>query len=291
MAELLHHAWHVISHAFLDSVKLLPFLFLTYLLMELLEHKAGERARLAVARAGRVGPLPGALLGLLPQCGFSAAAAGLFAGRVITVGTLLAVFLSTSDEMIAVFLGEGLPPRVIFVTLAIKLVVAVLFGFLADLLFRGKQQELHIDAHCKDEHCGCEKGVWRSALHHTLHIFLFVLLINLLLGALLELLDAQTLAGLLQGVPILGQCVAALVGLIPNCAASVAVATLYARGVLSAGAMLSGLLTGAGAGLLVLLRTNKRAKENAIFVAALFAVGVFVGCLLDYTGLAAALGL
>ena len=136
MSEVLHEAGHILLHGCLDTLKLLPFLFLTYLLMELLEHKAGERVEKIVKKSGRVGPLWGAVLGLIPQCGFSAAAAGLYAGGVISVGTLLAVFLATSDEMLAIFLGKGMPLRVIFTVLAIKFVIAVLVGFLADLLLR-----------------------------------------------------------------------------------------------------------------------------------------------------------
>lgn len=287
MHEILHLLWH----AFLDTLKVVPFLFLTYLIMEWLEHRAGERVERAVARAGKAGPAIGAALGLLPQCGFSAAAAGLFSGRVVTVGTLLAVFLSTSDEMIAVFLGEGLSPRTVFAVLAVKLFVAVAVGFAADLLFAKKQQGLHVEELCHEEGCHCEKGILRSALYHTAGIVLFILIINVLLGAALHFVSAERLAAWLGGVPVLSQCVAALVGLIPNCAASVAVATLYARGVLSAGAMLAGLLTGAGAGLLVLFRTNKHLRENLILAAALLGVGVLVGCVFDYTGLGALLGL
>lgn len=291
MTEFLHEAWHVLSHAFLDSLTVLPFLFLTYLLMELLEHKTGERTERVIARAGKAGPLLGGALGLLPQCGFSAAAAGLYAGKVVTIGTVLAVFLATSDEMIAVFLGKGLSPRVIFVTLAIKFCVAVLVGFVADLIMRNRRRTLHVEDLCEAEGCHCEKGIWRSALHHTLHIFLFVLLINVALGAVLEVVGAETLALMLNGMPVLGQCIFALIGLIPNCAASVAIATLYAVGTVSAGSMMAGLLTSAGAGLLVLFRTNKNVRENLLLVACLFAIGVFVGCILDYTGLATLLGI
>lgn len=292
MAEIFHTLWHVLLHALLDTLMVLPFLFLTYLLMEFLEHRAGERAMLAIKRAGKAGPAIGAALGLLPQCGFSAAAAGLFAGRVVTFGTLLAVFLSTSDEMIAVFLGAGLPLRVILVTLAVKFVVAALLGFLADILLRKRQAAMQVEELCEAEGCHCEEGgVLRSALHHTLHIAAFVFAVNLLLGSALEFVGAEKIASLLGGVPVLSQAVAALVGLIPNCAASVAVATLYAKGVLSAGAMMAGLLTGAGAGLLVLFRTNRRLKENLIFVCVLFLVSVLFGCLFDYAGLAVLLGL
>lgn len=291
MLEFLQEAWHILLHAAIDALKILPFLFFTYLLMEWLEHRAGERVEQAIARAGHAGPAIGGVLGLLPQCGFSAVAAGLFSGRVVTVGTLLAVFLATSDEMIAVFLGEGLAPRTVLIVLAVKLVIALAVGFLADLVFCKRQGELHVTDLCHEEGCHCERGILRSALHHTLHIFSFILIINIALGAVLHFVSAEQLAAVLGGVPVLGQLAAALVGLIPNCAASVAVATLYARGVLSAGAMLAGLLTGAGVGLLVLFRTNKHLRQNLVFTAALLLVGVVFGCVLDYTGLAALLGL
>ena len=291
MVLTMHELLHVVWHALLDTLQIIPFLFLTYLAMELLEHKAGERVLRAVSGAGRAGPLIGASVGLLPQCGFSAAAAGFYAGRVVTLGTLLAVFLATSDEMIAVFVGEGLPLATILTVLAIKLAVGVSVGFLVDALLYKRKRDLHVGALCEAEGCHCEEGVLRSALHHTLHVVCFVFVINLVLGFLLYFVSAEVLAAWLNGVPVLKQAVAALVGLVPNCAVSVAIATLYARGVLSAGAMLSGLLTGAGVGLLVLFRTNKKRRENLAFVALLLAVGIAVGCLLDYTGLAAFFGL
>ncbi len=286
-----HDILHVILHGCLDSLKLLPFLFLTYLLMELLEHKAGDRVQRAVSKAGRAGPLVGALLGLVPQCGFSALAAGLFAARIVTPGTVLAVFLATSDEMLPIFLGAGLPVSHILRVLGIKLAVAALGGFLTDLLFCRGEWRHHVARFCDEEHCHCEKGIWRSALHHTVHIFAFVLTVNILLGGVLELVGTQAPAGVMRDIPVLGQSVAALIGLIPNCAASVAVATLYTKGMISAGAMLAGLLTGAGAGLLVLFRTNRHLRENLLFVAALLGIGLAVGLVIDLTGAGVALGL
>ncbi len=286
-----HDILHVLLHALLDSAKVLPFLFVTYLCMELLEHKAGDGVKKSISRAGKAGPALGGVLGLVPQCGFSAMASGLYAGRVVTVGTVLAVFLSTSDEMIPVLLGASVPPVRVLVILGIKLVIAVTCGFLLDLLMRGHSRPMHVEELCEEEHCHCEKGVLISALHHTLHIFAFILVVNLLLGFVLELVGEAVIATWLRDIPVLGECVAALIGLIPNCAASVTIATLYARGVISAGAMLAGLLTGAGAGLLVLFRTNRHLKENLLFVALLFGIGAVCGILLNVTGLAAALGL
>ena len=291
MAHFLEHAPHILWHGLLDSLKLLPFLFLTYLLMELLEHKSGERVQKAVSRAGRAGPAIGGALGLIPQCGFSAALAGLYAGHVITPGTLLAVFLATSDEMLPIFIGKGISPVRILAVLGLKLIIALAVGFITDLLLRGRIKNMHVEELCEDEHCHCEQGIWRSALHHTLHVFVFVLIINLLLTGALELVGEERIGTFVGSVPVLGTLAAALVGLIPNCAASVAIATLWTKGIISGGAMLAGLLTSAGAGLLILFRTNKHPKENLLLLAALLATGILCGCLLDLTGLAALLQL
>ena len=291
MTHFFEHVPHILLHGALDSLKLLPFLFLTYLLMELLEHKAGEQVKSAVSRAGRAGPAIGGTLGLIPQCGFSTALSGLYAGHVITPGTLLAVFLATSDEMLPIFIGKGIPATRILTVLGIKLAIALAVGFLTDLLLRGKLREMHVEDLCEEEGCHCERGVLRSALHHTLHIFIFVLIINVLLTGCVELIGEERIGSLVNSVPVLGTVVAAVVGLIPNCAASVAIATLWTKGIISGGAMLAGLLTGAGAGLLVLFKTNKHPKENLLFLATLLGTGIVCGCLLDLTGLGALLGL
>ncbi len=285
------HVPHILLHGLLDSLKILPFLFLTYLLMEVLEHKAGERVKSAISRAGRGGPAIGGALGLVPQCGFSTALAGLYAGRIVTPGTLLAVFLATSDEMLPVFLGEGVAPVKILTVLGLKLVIALAVGFLTDLLLRKRIEPPHIEAMCEEENCHCEKGIWRSTLHHTLHIFLFVLIVNILLTGVFELVGEEQIGRVVNSVPVLGTVLAALLGLIPNCAVSVAIATLWVHGVISGGALLAGLLTGAGAGILVLFRTNKHLKENLLLLAALLGSGILFGCLLDLTGLAVLLGL
>jgi hypothetical protein len=284
--------WHIFSHALIDSIWLLPFLFLTYLAMELIEHKAGDKVQNVISRAGRTGPLWGGLAGLIPQCGFSAASAGLFAGGVITPGTLLAVFLATSDEMISIFLGSSISPIKIITVLGIKLVVAVLVGLAVDMIFGSRGRKLEISDHCEDENCHCgERGVWISSLIHTAHIFAFIFVINLALTAAFELIGEQNIAAILVKIPVLNVVIAALVGLIPNCAASVLIATLWTKGVISGGAMIAGLLTGAGAGLLVLYRTNKQLKQNLFLTLLLLSVGILVGVLLDLCGLATLLGL
>ena len=284
--------WHIFSHALIDSIWLLPFLFLTYLAMELLEHKAGDKLRNVISRAGRTGPLWGGLLGLVPQCGFSAASAGLFAGGVITPGTLLAVFLATSDEMLSIFLSANISPVKIITVLGIKLAVAVLVGVVADMILGKRQRKLEISEHCENENCHCgERGVWLSSIIHTVQIFAFIFAINLALTTAFELIGEQNIAAILVKIPVLDVVIAAMVGLIPNCAASVLIATLWTKGLISGGAMIAGLLTGAGAGLLVLYRTNKRLKENLLMTVLLVAVGILTGVLLDLCGLASLLGL
>lgn len=287
----MHEVLHIFWHGLLDSLKILPFLFVTYLFMELLEHKAGDKMQCAIAKAGHAGPAIGGVLGLVPQCGFSTMAAGFYAGHVITPGTLLAVFLATSDEMLPVLLGEGVGMGKILTILAIKLILALLVGFSTDLVLRGRIREMHVETLCEKEHCHCEKGVLRSAIHHTAFIFLFILIINIALTAIFELVGEAPIAHAVNSVPVLGTVLAALIGLIPNCAVSVAIATLWAKGIISGGAMLAGLLTGAGTGLLVLFRTNRHLKENLLLTAVLLGSGILFGCLFDLTGLAASLGI
>ncbi|MBP5209271.1 MAG: arsenic efflux protein [Clostridia bacterium] len=274
----------VILDALLDTAKLLPFLFLTYLLLEWIEHRAAERMQRFLSRAGHFGPAIGAGLGVVPQCGFSAAAAGLYSARVISVGTLAAVFLSTSDEMLPVMIAGRMSPRVILITLGLKCAVALLVGYALHLLhplFSRKNEggQEHIHDICTDEHCHCERGIWRGALHHTLHIAWLVLVVNLLLGALFEWVGAARITALLAHHGLLTYLAAGLVGLIPNCAASVVLTELYVDGVLPFGAMLAGLLPGAGAGILVLLRTNRPVRRSLLMLAFLLAVGISAGLL------------
>lgn len=283
---------HILEHAIVDSLWLLPFLFLTYLCMELVEHRAGDKVKRVITRTGRAGPLFGGLVGLIPQCGFSAACAGFFAGGIVTPGTLLAVFLATSDEMLPIFLGANVSPLKILTVLLIKLVVAVGAGFIFDAITAKKRGDMEISELCDEENCHCgERGVWLSSLIHTAQIFAFVLVINLVLGGAFELIGEQNIAAIVGKIPLLDVLICAIVGLIPNCASSVLIATLWTKGIISGGAMIGGLLTGAGAGLLVLFRTNKRIKENLVLAGVLLGIGIIVGIIFDLTGLAALLGL
>ncbi len=279
----MHDVLHFIEHVTKDTLKLVPFLFLTYLVMEALEHKAGDKTHAVVKRAGRLGPVVGSLLGALPQCGFSAAASNLFAGRVITLGTLIAIYLSTSDEMLPIMISENVAFPTILGILGIKVLIGMVAGLLIDFIISGKEEEHHhIHEMCEEENCHCEKCIWISALIHTLHITIFILLINFMLELLLHTIGEEVLAQMILNKPIVGPLIAGVVGMIPNCASSVIITSLYLEGTLSLGAMMAGLLVNAGVGVVVLFRVNKDKKENIKILGLMYAIGVVAGIILGF---------
>ena len=264
-----------------DSIKLLPFLFLTYLAMEYLEHKAGSRMQHTIRKSGKWGPVIGGVLGAFPQCGFSAAASNLYAGRIITLGTLFSIYLSTSDEMLPVLISENVGIGMILKILGVKIVI----GIAAVRLRRGSEEELRIEHMCEQHHCHCENGILKSALHHTVEIFLYLLLISFVLNVVIGVIGEDFLADLILNRPVVGELIAGAVGMIPNCAASVVITQLYLKGILGAGAMISGLLSGAGVGILVLLRVNDRRRENVGIIALLYVIGVAAGLAVELSGI------
>ncbi len=284
--HILHAVWHSLLHTAKEAVITLPLLYVIYLLMELLEHKAGEKANGLIRSSGKIGPLFGGLLGAVPQCGFSAAAASLYAGRVISLGTLLAVFLSTSDEMISVLLAGKFPPLSVLGLVLLKALLGIAVGFICDLVYRPKHTGEEVEELCEAEGCHCEgKSVFLAALFHALRVALFIFLVSFALHVAVELVGEERIASLAFNIPVLGHILAALIGLIPNCAASVILSELYVSGAMSLGAMLSGLLCGAGVGTLVLFRVNRRMRENGMIVLVLFLTGTVLGILIDITGL------
>ena len=329
--------------AVLDTAKLIPFLLITYMGMEYLEHKAEKHTTGMLEKAGHFGPLIGAAVGILPQCGFSAAASSLFAGGVISVGTLIAVFLSTSDEMLPIFISEGVHPATMLRVLATKAILGLISGFLLDVFMRHgrhtKAPEKHIHDLCLHEHCDCDDdeeeelhteaahtheanaddhthrhvaeehhshehaaahahaghhhhhhqkgfmGIAMPALHHTVQITGFIYFITRIITLLVEGIGAEARGHFLSGKPIVGVFLAGVVGLIPNCAASVSITQLYLMGILNAGQMMAGLLVGAGVGLLVLFRTNDHPNENLRITIMLYGLGVFWGLVIEYLGI------
>lgn len=303
----------IIEDTLLDGLKLIPFLFLTYLAMEYLEHKAGEKTGDLVKKAGNLGPLIGGVLGVAPQCGFSAAASNLYAGRIISLGTLFAIYLSTSDEMLPIFISEGVSVTLMLQILATKMVIGVVAGFIIDGAMRyfnrkrlegyehcqehihehthehtqeGQEhhhnEQFHIHELCEHDHCHCEKeGILLSAVKHTLQITIFILLISFVLNVVLYFGGEDVLMNLLLNRPVLGPVLAGIVGLIPNCAASVLVTQLYLEGVIGIGTMMSGLLVGAGIGLLILCRVNHHKMENLKIIGLLYFIGVLSGIVIE----------
>lgn len=279
----------IIADSFIDSIKLLPFLLLTYLLMEVLEHKTGNAARNRIKTAGKFGPVWGGLLGVIPQCGFSAAASSLYAGRVITVGTLIAVYLSTSDEMLPILISEDVPAAAILKILGVKVIIAILSGLMIETIYISvlKRREKDMDIHvvCEEEHCRCEDGIIKSAVKHTFKIFFYILLISLALNTVIVWVGEDAISRLFMSTPVVGELIAAIVGLIPNCASSVVITELYLDGMIGAGAMMSGLLVNAGVGILVLFRLNRDWKQNAGIIGVMYGLGVFWGVMIEASGI------
>lgn len=269
----------ILTDAIIDSLKTLPFLFGAYLLIEFLEHKASDRMTRLLARLGPLGPVGGAALGCVPQCGFSVAAANFYAGRLITPGTLLAVFLATSDEALPILLSRPGAVGSLGMLLGVKLAAGAVVGILADIVYsRFLKQKLGEPFHELCEDCGCEeKGVLQSALGHTVKIFVFLLVVNVALNGAIELVGEENISRVLLAGSLWQPLLAALIGFIPNCAASVILTELYLGGSLSFGAAVAGLCTGAGLGLLVLFRVNKDWKENLCIAGVLYVAAVAVG--------------
>lgn len=279
--------------AVIDTTKLIPFLLITYILMEWLERKFEDRSSESLRKVGRFGPLVGAAVGIIPQCGFSAAAASLYSGGVISIGTLLAAFLSTSDEMLPILISSRVDAASIVRILGVKLVLAAICGLAIDaILVRTRYRHKvvkHIHDLCEQEHCGCEDeeegSILHSAIVHTVHITIFVFIITLILTILVEGYGHDTITHVLTAHRMVGILLAALVGLIPNCASSVSITQLYVSGMLGAGEMMAGLMVNAGVGLLVLFRTNRHTRENLKITAMLYVAGVACGLLISILGI------
>ena len=280
-----HILIHSLEHAFGDSLKILPFLFITYLVMEVLEKKAGGKTNLLLEKAGKAGPIAGGILGVIPQCGMSTVASNLYAGRIISVGTLIAIYLSTSDEMLPIMISRSVESAVIAKVLLFKVVIAIIAGVMVDFMDhrwkKEEHQEMKIHDFCEHEHCHCEDGILKSAIRHTLKIFLFVLIITFVVNMGIEFIGEENLANFILNRPVLGPILAGLIGLLPNCAASVVITQMFLDGLMSFGTMMAGLLVGAGVGTLILLRVNEDKAESLKIIGTLYMVGVLSGVFLN----------
>ena len=275
----------VLFHGIIDTLPLIPFLFLTYLLMEFIEHSSSEKTVGFLKKAGPFGPVLGAGAGLIPQCGFSSVASNLYCTRIITVGTLISVFLSTSDEMLPLLISNSeIGAKKIIFILLYKLTAALFVGFAVDGVLRllnKERKEIDIDELCENDNCHCERGIFYSALHHTVKITVFIFICTLVINTAIFFIGNDNLAKIMYDKPFISHVIAALFGLIPNCSASVALTEFYSAGFITLGTMLSGLFAGSGAGLLVLLKVNKHRRANLYIVLTLIFSGIFFGLLAD----------
>lgn len=273
----------VLQDTAIDTLKLLPFLFITYLIMEYIEHKTSNKIRETIKKSGKFGPLFGAVVGIFPQCGFSVSATNLYAARVISLGTLISVYLATSDEMLPILLTESVPIATILTILGIKLLLGIVAGFIIDFVASiiKKEEEEKIEELCEHEHCHCDEGIFSSALKHTVNIAVFIFVITLILNGIISFVGEDTIAHFISKNVILGPIIAGLIGLIPNCASSVILTELFIEKVISMPILISGVAVNAGVGLLVLLKTNKNVKENISIVGLLYVIGVIAGIILE----------
>lgn len=281
----MEHFFEILLHTLIDTAKMLPFLFGVYLLIEYLEHKASDKLPNVLRRMGPFGPIGGAALGCLPQCGFSVAASNLYSGRLISLGTLLAVYIATSDEAIPILLANPNGIKDIWKLIVAKLIIAIISGLFVDSVIRflkrksNEENEPYVDL-CED--CGCEEhGVIYSALKHTLQIFLFLFVVSFALEAVMHLAGEELLGKILMHGSWAQPIMSALIGLIPNCAPSVVLTNLYVSGSLSFGSIVAGLSTGAGLGLVVLFRVNKNLKQNLAIVGGLYVISAAAGLVID----------
>jgi len=280
----------VVLEGFEDILKLIPFLFVAFLILEYIEHKMSKKNKDILSKNKKVGPLVGSLLGAFPQCGFSSLATNLFSSRVITLGTLIAVYLSTSDEMLPLMIANKINVLTIIKIIGTKFIIGLIIGYLIDLIYRKKHtKEEKIDSHihdmCHDHDCHCEEGILKSSIIHTLKITLYILIATILIGTAIYFIGEKNIESILKHGNILTYFLASLIGLIPNCASSVIVTELYLKNMISVGTLLSGTLTGAGVGLLILFKENKNIKENLMIISIIYFVGVIIGFLIDLIGI------
>ena len=273
----------LIIDSIVDTLKILPYLLVTFLILEYIEHKFGNKSSYILSKKKKYGPIFGSLLGGIPQCGFSVVASKLFSSKIITIGTLISVYLATSDEMLPIMLSEKVNfPLIIFI-IGFKVLIGMLIGLIIDTIYKKrKDNNININSICDEEHCDCDsKGIIYSSLKHTLKISLFILIANLIIGFIILKVGDETLSNVLLEKNILTYFGASIVGLIPNCASSIIITKLYISGLITIGTLLSGLLTGCGLGILILFKDNKNLKENFIILSIIYTVGVLVGIIVD----------
>ena len=278
----MHEFLHILEHSLLDSIKLLPFLFIAFFIIELIEHKLSEKSKKVISKSGKYGPILGSLLGLIPQCGFSVVATNLYITRILSLGTLISVYLSTSDEMLVILLSRNASISTILPLLGTKFIVGLISGFIIDFLLRNKKKEKQTYSICEDEHCGCEEeeNLLKSSLIHTIKTFIFIFKATFIITLVFELFGEEYLSKLLLKDTLISPFITSLIGLIPNCASSVILTELYLSNSINFASEISGLLTGSGVAILVLFKSNKNIKENLTILSLVYGIGVITGIII-----------
>ena len=276
----------VILDTIVDSLKLIPFLLVAFRIIELLEHKLNNKTKNILTKSKKIGPIIGSLLGVIPQCGFSVMATNLYITRIITLGTLISIYLSTSDEMLIIMISEKVEISLILKILLIKIFFGIVYGLIIDKIINKKKKDKETNYElCDKEHCDCNHSILLSAIKHTLHITLFIFIITLIINTIFTLLGDNYLSKILLNNSILSPFITSLIGLIPNCAASVILTELYLNSTISLGALIGGLLTSSGSSLLVLIKNNKNQKENLSIILLLYTLGVLSGIIIELISL------
>lgn len=269
----------IILDTLIDSLKLIPFLLVAFLLLEYIEHKMNKKTEKMIQKSGKFGPFIGGILGIFPQCGFSVMATNLYGARIITIGTLISIYLTTSDEMLPILISKNVEISVILKIILVKLLVGITVGFICDLNFKKSKND--IESFCNEEHCDCNHSIFKSSLKHTINILLFILVFSFILNTLIYYIGEDKLSSLFTQNIFLGPIISSLIGLIPNCASSIIITELYLDSIISAGSMLSGLLTGSGIALLILFKINNNLKENIKILSIIYLVGVVTGIIMN----------
>ncbi len=278
----MHEFLHILEHSFIDSIKLLPFLFIAFLIIELIEHKLSDKSKKVISKSGKYGPILGSLLGLIPQCGFSVVATNLYITRILSLGTLVSIYLSTSDEMLVILLSKNASLSTILPLLGTKFIVGMISGFIIDFLLRNKKKAKQTYSICEDEHCGCEEeeSILKASLIHTIKTFIFIFIATFIITLVFELYGEEHLSKLLLKDTLISPFITSLIGLIPNCASSVILTELYLSSSINFASIISGLLTGSGVAILVLFKSNKNLKENLTILSLVYGIGVITGIII-----------
>ena len=273
----------IILDTILDCLKILPFLFIAFLIIEFFEHKLSHKTEDTIKKAGKIGPLFGSLLGALPQCGFSVLATNLYITRIISLGTLIAIYLSTSDEMLPILIAEKAPIDSILFLVVLKILIGMICGFIIDLIIRKEEPKEHFEI-CEHDHCDCEHGIVMSAIKHTLKILIFIFIITFILNAAFHYIGEDNIKHIFDKTNFFTPFIAALIGLIPNCGSSIILTELYITNILPLSSALAGLLANSGVALLILFKSNKNIKENLKIVGILYSISAITGLLLKIFG-------